>query len=62
MLSAEITIYGSDEQATTEVRCWSVKREDRNLPLLVVTAPSFDCHQGGDPAIFGKVQTWLKTS
>lgn len=58
---AEITNFGSDKQATTEVRCWSVTRED-SKPLFVVAAPSFDSHQGGDSAIFEKVRSWLSSS
>ena len=59
MLSAsEITPFGSNEQATTEVHCWCVKRE-HSKPLFVAAAPSFDAHQGGNSMIFEKVQTRL---
>ena len=56
-----MTIFGSDKQATTEVRCWFITREDKLKPLLLVAAPSFDSDQGSNPAIFEKIRAWLKS-
>ena len=55
--AAEITNFGGSEKATTEVRCWYVKREPLK-PLFVVTAPM----QRGNPAVSEKVRNWLSNS